>query len=351
MVIPIIVLFFPKFIKCIDCTNFGDNCLKCDSQKCTLCDDYFGIDTNSMSENYKKCVPCKHNTQDAKECKKCNNNYEICEYCEDGYGLDKRDDSETYNTCIPGCSWYCCKRCNKDYQKCLECNENSGKNLETSTPDDLKCHPCRQSCETCTNDYTNCEKCKKGAGYNNGNKIPQENIICIPCDDGCSSCTDDYTKCDTCSPGFYLNKITNLCEKCISMKCTDCSENKYNCTKCDKFYGLVKIPNDESSDLYTCEECSPKCEECFDSTCIKCQEGYGLNGLGNCIKCKDDKCNKCSINFLSCTECQKGFFVDNDEESLTFGECIRCSQNCSSCNNEKQCSDCIYGYGFHAKME
>lgn len=335
----IFLLFFAKNIKSTNCTKFGEFCSECNDEKCTLCADNFRINKDPTSINYNKCEQCKSD-----HCQNYSSNYEICEYCDDYYGLDKRETSDTYNLCI-SCQNFHCLKCPKDFQKCEQCDSYSGNNLEESTPDNIICNRCYSFyCQNCSSNYESCDKCNDGMGLDHNPKPGVVSICKICLSPGCASCYEDYTKCEVCSNRYYLNPTTKSCEKYNSELCWDCSENKYNCTECQSHSGLVKNSN-ENYDLYSCEQCPENCLKCFNSICIECDIGYGLNEIGNCVNCTNNLCYNCSTNSTFCNECNTGYFVDLDENSFTYTQCVRCSKNCENCLNESICISCADNYG------
>ncbi len=144
---------------------------------------------------------------------------------------------------------------------------------------------------------------------------------CYGCSPGCQSCQNaGPTKCDTCSQGYTLLNPGETCSPCAA-----------NCTKCDDVAGGG--------------QCDPG----------SCQQGFGNNPVGgwrDCVKCYDDACLNCSLNYLNCTTygtCSPGKYMNYSEETLqnvtqTHGTCYSCIANCQNCTNGENCTTCIPGY-------
>ena len=277
-------------IKCGD--NEIDNCKTCgsgnQSNSCGICDDeYFPLLEN------KYCIKCDDPLYGQVGCKgACDGSDYIntesvnCQQCKEGYYNDNGK----------------CLECNDYSEGCIDCsfelNTETGKN-------EFKCKKCLNENEYKLND-NNCDKCAL-------------NLV------GCKKCHfigDQITEaeCDECNDGYYKN--SKKCEACKSEKitggeCTKCSpdSNPVHC-ECYARFAL--------SDNYTCEECSENCNECEynketkSTKCIKCNQNYGINSLGQCVKCESG-CFFCEFdesNKSKCLLCETGKLLTNDNQCL-----------------------------------
>lgn len=193
-------------------------------------------------------------------------------------------------------------------------------NIEVSCP-----QKCPSNCISCTSD-NNCSSCVNG----------KHGLVCeLSCTTLCSdgSCDKDLGRClIDCLSHQYLD--SGECHGC-RQRCSSCT-NFSNCSSCKKehFWGLV---------------CQFDCIGCYYSTCSKengCSEGcipkyyqfysYGKNGF-ECIRCQEN-CATCN-NETHCLTCEPGYWGSH------------CQYSCSGCDSYSNCNkalgcigDCVSGY-------
>ena len=66
------------------------------------------------------------------------------------------------------------------------------------------------------------------------------------------------------------------------------------------------------------------------TTCANCIAGFYLNANNVCQICPKNECTAC-LNQDSCYKCKDGFYLSFFSKSLT-GNCLKCDQNCKTCN-------------------
>eukprot|EP01017_Pseudomicrothorax_dubius_P050392 TRINITY_DN9539_c0_g1_i1.p1 TRINITY_DN9539_c0_g1~~TRINITY_DN9539_c0_g1_i1.p1 ORF type:complete len:271 (-),score=15.46 TRINITY_DN9539_c0_g1_i1:162-974(-) len=150
------------------------------------------------------------------------------------------------------------------------------------------CKPCSQAnCVVCTKDA--CQTC-------NIRFTLAEDKTCKACDEGCSECTG--TECKACRT-YHSMGANGKCQKCPD-KCKDCSDDPTKCKVCIDGYFLK------------------------DGACIACST---LN-KGPCAKCTADGCIDCKT------------FFDTSFYSFSNSQCIKCPDNCESCESATKCIVC-----------
>ena len=214
-------------------------------------------------------------------------------------------------------------------------------------------------CAECHTDINSCKRCEKNyfLFFNNS--------LCIPCNDSIYGQFGNI-KCNrTCEEGYYnLNNI-----------CRPCSDGLENCGKCTYEPPSFYISNDFNLEYFICTECisnqyklnKGQCKKCQISNCNEC---YYKGDETICDKCntgyykKDNQCSKCSWNNVSegkiCEICSDN--LTNYEEKSCYcmthytegnsKECIKCPNNCYSCeykNNISKCSKCEIGYTLNSE--
>ena len=234
----------------------------------------------------------------------------------------------------------------------------------------LKCGEVEiENCIQCgTGDASNtCVQCK------DKHFLLFHNLYCIPCDDqtygqiGCGGNCDSSRYIETrnifcnendCKEGYYylngicLNCTEGLpgCKKCIIQ--VENNEKKYICKECLSNEYIL------DNEYNTCNHCSISyCSKChyIDNNsiqCDKCDEGYYLNYLNECRKCRtvyidNGICEICSDNDQDyesgiCSCYNYYTLIDNST-------CISCPDNCPYCEYNKQtnkieCKRCDSGF-------
>ncbi|KAL4496598.1 hypothetical protein ABPG72_015959 [Tetrahymena utriculariae] len=194
-----------------------------------------------------------------------------------------------------------------------------------------------------------CKQCNDGYIIQNNQQECMYGCRASASQTKCSNCLENQTntQCLFCSNGSILNLSYN------PPKCQDevCEKNNFGCAQC--FY--YKDPN-SSNQIY-------QCTSCFDS--------FSIPSINGCIKCPQG-CSKCyegtrTFNFTSqliykrvqlsiqqrlnynntqtnyqlfCTECQQGYYFDQQQKTCTA---IQCGKYCSLCiliNSKPQCIKC-----------
>ncbi|OMJ94589.1 hypothetical protein SteCoe_2237 [Stentor coeruleus] len=211
--------------------------------------------------------------------------------------------------------------------------------------------------------------------------------------ENCETIDSRYSNyCINCNPGYIRNelygciKISNLNTEIRSLieNCQDYS-NDLDCKKCLEGYNIHKgrcepiCENNcqcfEPNDCLTMHgrklECKNNhCQLCcsYDYTqCCHCDNGYGLDNLGNCISCSDIHCKLCNKDYRKCDTCND--YYDNYGNCCKVAKCKDCSDNadscttcaysytnygnccpehCNSCYIDSTCSECESGYGLYA---
>jgi hypothetical protein len=387
-------------ISCKSCIGSGSHCSECADNyykledKSNTCGD--SSDPNNSPDGYyfqstpekifklcdKSCSTCIEN---AKNCKKCSNNYYYIEGNLDNsctntppenHYLDKK--LNLYRKCDIQCI-----DCENESNYCTKCNleklyfplENNKNNCFHNCPDyyyknylSKMCIFCHKSCKKCKDDTANCEKCAEGFfplsdkpsnclqnspdetyKFDEKNqqffKCPFPGLVCdenkkyIKCNDGYFLHIDKDTvnsECiKKCPKGFWGNEKTKKCERCIS-PCEDC-ENESKCLECVNDFYLTEIDRDSIAN----KNCVKNCPEKFygdkiKKRCEKCQE--------SCITCDSyDKCNSCKIGFFFNKETKNCLnkCPDSYYENKELQECWKCSNNCLKCESETKCLQCI----------
>ena len=204
---------------------------------------------------------------------------------------------------------------------------------------------------TCASCYEGCSKC---AG---------------PLVDDCSACEPNYalfeSKCLTNCPGGYYSK-DSVCLKCGS-DCLACSQDY--CLSCKSNFlhegsCVFECPEPYRAIGQECQLCNQSnCEECYNGLCNSCQTGFFKHFdqckecSDNCYTCENEKeCIKCKENYEivngNCVifeNCAK--FINNTCVQCNLGYfldetrevCVGCSENCEKCSNSA-CLKCYPGY-------
>lgn len=128
-------------------------------------------------------------------------------------------------------------------------------------------------------------------------------MSCVKCSPPCKTCLSN-TSCKSCEDGsgfFYKGKCLRDCPT-----------------------GFIK-----NTTTLTCDQCSPLCLSCWNTTdfCLKCRNGFLLDG--HCL-----------------AGCPNGLF-----ENYTSMECSLCQPPCLTCRkNPYTCKLCATGFIFHDQL-
>ncbi|CAD8213371.1 unnamed protein product [Paramecium pentaurelia] len=382
----------------VNCVACQDPCLQCQGSPnyCTECKDIQHYISNGQcicnpgyinDYNY-NCIPCQPpcTTYSCTDPNHLVNASFQC-ICKDTYY------SNTINTCAS-----CVQPCELcDINGCLTCIDtnqiiNSSKNCVCKSgyyQVGLNCSQCVTPCQTCVINQDHCLTCTDihqtqinnlcicNDGYFDVNHICQQcQYPCIKCElqkDHCLECLDlnhdlISNKC-VCKYGFGSSGINNInCSLC-QYPCLDCSSSVNICLSCID-NNRFKLENNKcvckqgyfdtgtdclqcSSQCSTCSEQSNKCLSCSDpnhqlqlNDCY-CKPGYYTDNYKNCLQCQYP-CLTCNQDF--CISCQDGYnLVEGQckcEEGYYYIDfyCEQCNQNCSKCNSQFECTECIDQY-------
>ena len=138
---------------------------------------------------------------------------------------------------------------------------------------------------------------------------------------------------DTCPNITYSQNSTSTCDNC-SASCKTCLNAADNCTDC--YDGLWLDTNN-------CKNCTDGCTKCLSATnCSSCLSDYYFSDFKCLLNCSTlancDYCNK-SVGggSIYCTDCSDSFWLDN----IT---CVKCSDECTTCQSATNCTSCISDY-------
>ncbi|XP_060558053.1 cell death abnormality protein 1-like [Ruditapes philippinarum] len=333
-------------------SQFGLSIQACDECRCCKGGTYF-CDSNSICLD--GCIDGYYGNTCTEEC------LENCKTCVTGYECGE---------CKPG---YYTKKCNLQCGKgCLNrtCSHVSGEcSCKSANFVKGKCdvcvglmygnecnNTCPTNCGSCISD-AECSWCRNTAYYESYCQY-RCSVGCVngTCNKGTGHCTKGCKpgfiggKCEKCSPGIYgpycdLN-CTDNCFNCVSLT---------NCTECKTgFYGNICNNTCPSGCNGNCSLADGRCLQCksgfVGDLCDTCENGsFGVNCSKSC-RDEDINCRACIANELdsygNCTECDDGFYL-NDQNNLGLNIiCTNCSYNCknSSCNVAGRCKyGCLHG--------
>jgi hypothetical protein len=352
----------------------------CQDTHCKLCKATYatciGCDTGSSW--YLDGTTCKHATlspvfsagtgpntgtgmvvtcQDA-NCATCSATHVTCTVCSAGWYL--RTGSCYHPTVAPtipdffgansvtgtadACQETHCKFCKMDYTTCIGCDTGAGWYLDGSTCKHATLSPvfpaskgpntgtglvvtCNEAnCLTCSSTYWTCTACIAGWYFRTGSCYHPTSAPIIP----------DY---------FGANTVTGTADSCQDVHCKLCKATYSTCTGCDigsswyldsntcKHATLSPVftsstgPNTVSGLVVPCQDSN--CATCSATylTCTQCNAGwylkigacyhptlspiiadyFGANTVtGNVVPCQDTQCKLCKTNYLTCNECDNG---------------------------------------------
>lgn len=237
-----------------------------------------------------------------------------------------------------------CVKCSADNSRCEQCTE---RRVLTAEGQCARCNAThisgwQESCAACrADDPTICLKCDDYCSTSGciGHYVTREGH-CSRCPEGAAACADLTGKIRRCRAGLGL--VGGECRRCKVEGCHSCDGDLWTCTKCI-------TPKSESDDGFfpdpamgACVPCDKGCKACKRrGACLDCTLTVLDPARQMCLSCSDPKCNRCVKAVDKCSECLKGYRVD--EASNT---CVPCSvANCDECNNENKCRQCMLGYG------
>jgi len=128
----------------------------------------------------------------------------------------------------------------------------------------------------------------------------------------------NFGRCEACKPGYHLNRH----DYCV----LDCPENQ------------CSFPISDSN--FECRDCPiSHCKEAHIENsqilCLECHEGFKLSN-NTCVQnCQ----NLIHFNGKCCSSCPEEHFFSSE-----LNTCIKCSDNCKSCQSEQVCDSCQEGY-------
>ena len=301
----------------VDCSTWGDDCVFCTEDKCSLCakdcnDNEFVFTQDCICKNWSEvdanCVQCT-----AKKCKKCRAGYGLanyrCEQCSAGTYSDGTTE------CLKAPIGYYVASAGQG--SATPCGAGTYQNEEGKT----SCKTCsagtyqnetgKTSCKTCEIDYmctggNNRTQCAANYGANAGSSS------CSPCPSYCADCQVPNV-CLRCNAGFYLSN--NTCYPCTVGYSCDGSVNQTVCPA--GYYSGAGA-----------------------SSCSACAAGtYSGGGVQSCSACAAGSYSGAGAS--SCTAC-----------STTWAHCTACSADgCSACENgyvpeDNICKVKELGYGY-----
>ena len=359
------------------CNTSIPNCYYCSGQYlCNQCDK--GYNLVNYKDGYRVCF----NITDKKYYELPDGSYELC-----SNAIKNCDQCEDSTKCI---------KCQAGYyfleNNYINCRNDLDLREYYSKDGGVSYYPCNkmEKCKYCS--YENiCDECEKGFYFlkdiknkcqelNDLEKYYKINNSYYPCDEAinhCNKCHDSKT-CYECQNGYKL----------ILEEQSTCYEDSY-------FDGNDEVIPINDTFYEKCSNILPNCKECDNpKTCKKCENDYffvnenykecihkdnilpkddyfqkdDLNyfscskGVKNCKKCRDEHtCNLCDTNYAilddNYGECHlksdidKGSFpnedgtfyyscLDNCDLCTNKTECIKCSDNYFSFEDNKLCDSC-----------
>ena len=203
-----------------------------------------------------------------------NNNY--CEYCLNGYELSKEKKcifTQKYDFNISIYNKYR-NQLNKIYL-------SRDKNIRIDLTKYSNFFECDKNCDICYNNKAICIKCKRDFSLIK-NKCEKNKRTLTSCWEAHCKVCFSVQSCDVCNAGYTRNK--GKCEKitgCLILYCKKCNSNFDKCIECESGYKLV---NGQCHDE-VCENRIEYCFECYNGTCLRCQDPYKYNDESK--KCED----------------------------------------------------------------
>ena len=182
----------------------------------------------------------------------------------------------------------------------------------------------------------------------------------------CAKSNKKSTRCSECIKDYYLSKINLKCNKipgcalydnnkcilceddfCHDLKSDSCFPNKINSN--NKFCLNCYETNSENNACINCTRgfivgengvCinTLNCEEAINGICIKCKDNFCLDKNKKCQETDINNCLKCENDYKKCTECNKGFVLN--ENNI----CLKCENGCKFCTSDNKCLECFDGF-------
>ncbi|KAL4496599.1 hypothetical protein ABPG72_015960, partial [Tetrahymena utriculariae] len=370
---------------CISCEigyvlYFGD-CVKCPNN-CDVCQyasfitgyaqliTQINFDPSKMSfYNFILiCLKCQFKflvSYDLQSCQPCGINCDYCQY-------ENKEEVLNYDIKVSRILSQS-QLIQKDYiKKCYNCTEGYFLNS-----DGVTCIQNLQYCSYCTTLVTqgsqSVDFTEKLWEFQQSQTSSQIQFICKQCIDGyiisknqlscifgcrfnqqlakCSNClisANNDNQCLFCNNGNILNLAI------YPPKCQDdiCQQNIYGCLECYSYFDHQNVQ------LYQCTKCDDQCsvptingcKKC-PLGCSKCYEGTRTYNFTSYLIYQRQKYsvqerlsyNNTQTNYqLFCTECQAGYYFDQQLKQCLQ---IQCGQNCLQCaliNDKPQCIKCNY---------
>ncbi|ELP83902.1 hypothetical protein EIN_440760 [Entamoeba invadens IP1] len=196
----------------------------------------------------------------------------------------------------------------------------------------LNCRVCKDDiCQQCKDNYyvKDRQTCVETCG-DKYYSVESPIKICLECPENCKTCSDGTT-CNACDDGKLLIEDTKKCTENA-----DCPSNYY-----------------KDNDNKKCVKCKNNCLTCEnENKCLSCVDGYVISE-DQCISCSSIQgCSKCSSSDI-CTECTTDNLQPDNKSCLptcptgyysSNKVCMKCSDNCDSCKDGKQCDKCKTDY-------
>ncbi|KAL4498164.1 hypothetical protein ABPG73_006638 [Tetrahymena malaccensis] len=299
---------------CLQCGNY---CISCQYENENNVLNYKKSNLKIVSYNdliqmryIQKCTQCLKGYFLSYDGKTCQQNIQNCDYTSQiaVYGSQQYDLTEslwTYtNQLVFSQSTSICKQCKKNYIVSIDLTSCMNECIKYSS---------QTKCAGCTTDSSQnvvCQFCSKGSVLDNSNNQAKcQDIICLDNIDGCTEC---YS---------YIDTLSNT--------------SVYQCTSCMDQYSIPSING---------------CLKCPDG-CSRCYEGTRTFNYTSVLVYKrpflniDERLNYNTTqqNYqLLCTECQQGYYFD---QQLKLCVKINCGKYCLQCiliNNQPQCIQCNY---------
>ncbi|CAD8162177.1 unnamed protein product [Paramecium octaurelia] len=216
-------------------------------------------------------------------------------------------------------------------------------------------YQCEEHCDNCVYGYCISKNFKQKAIQIQGDSVEYKfaynflDSIQLSCIFQCDICINNL--CLQCSYGYYLNTINNLCETFCgdsiqqgNEQCDDGNTDNYDgCSLCE----LIQYDKcDKGLDIEKYH-----CTYCYQGKCLKCIDGFLLDG-DICISvCGDGLLNlmeeECDVQAGDgCRDCkiQDGYVCGK----LDFSICQTCDIQCAQCVSLDKinliCKSCIDGY-------